>query len=221
MHNLASCNETSEGMPENITIPEVNEEDEEDDAFMQQENDIIDKDRNLLLDVDYDESETILSSSFAPENIELDSHRVPEFGNIISNTYFDQDVNMYSGDEHTLFGGIQGVCWRSRYRVELSEVKFTSNINDAKLMFNITNLLNRNTASTNELLCSIIADITDRMSGDFDSENPGLRLPRKKKEADRICLDGKFDIFKNILCPNVHEVEGQLVCRYMTLYLII
>ena len=64
-------------MPENITIPEVNEEDGEDDAFMQQENDIIDEDRNLLLEVDYNESETILSSSFAPENIELDSHRVP------------------------------------------------------------------------------------------------------------------------------------------------
>ena len=34
MHNLASCNKTSEGMQENITIPQVNEEDEEDDAFM-------------------------------------------------------------------------------------------------------------------------------------------------------------------------------------------
>ena len=208
MQKLASCNKTTEGLHENIIIPEVKEEDEEDDTFMQQENDIVDEDRNILLEVDYNESETILSRSFAPENIELDSHRVPDFGNVISNKYFDQDVKMYRGDEGTLFGGIRGVCWRSRYRVELSEVKLTTNINDARLMFNITNLLNRNTTSTNELLCSVIADITERMSGDFDSENPGIRLPRNKKEADRICLDGKYGIFKNIPCPNVHEVEG-------------
>ena len=113
MQKMASCNETTEVLHENIIIPEVKEEDEEDDTFMQQENDIVDEDRNILLEVDYNESETILSRSFAPENIELDSHRVPEFGNVISNTYFDQDVNMYSGDEGTLFGGIRGVCWRS------------------------------------------------------------------------------------------------------------
>ena len=73
-------------------------------------------------------------------------------------------------------------------------------------MFNITNLLNQNTASSNELLFRILSDITNRMDGDFNSKNPGVRIPRNAKDAQRTCLNGKFGIFNNLPCPNVHDI---------------
>ena len=63
-----------------------------------------------MLVLDDDKSQLILDTLFAPENIELNSHPFPDFGNTISNTYFDQDFKMYSEGNHTTFGGIRGVC---------------------------------------------------------------------------------------------------------------
>ena len=111
-NNFVHSEEKSEGIQDNLTMHDNNQED---NLSIHEDNqeDIIVEDSNFLLEMDYDESQSILASLFAPENIELDSHMFPDFGNQISNTYFSQDVKMYNGGEHTSYGGIRGVYWRS------------------------------------------------------------------------------------------------------------
>ena len=101
---------------------------------------------SYLLDIDYRESYEIPANSFSSKHLSLDNHDYPNFGNQTSDSYFEQDFKMYH-DEDELFGGMRGICWRSRYKLDLHDVGSMASMDDAKFMFNITNLLMKSTTS--------------------------------------------------------------------------
>jgi len=159
-----------------------------------------DNDISTLLDVDYDDC-------VAHYEEVVDWRDVMSFGNDVSNTFFEQDFKMFH--EHgQLNGGLRGACWRSRYRLDLYGPSNVASMTDTTLMFNITNLLVKSPASSNNLLFEIIDDLMDRMEGDFDSNNPEIRIPRNHNDAVRSCLGGQYGIFNNLPCPSVHHIGG-------------
>ena len=100
--------------------------------------DAMDESENFL-NIELHESFETLARSFTPENVSLDARNYPNFGNDTSNTYFEQDFKMYH-EEGQLFGGMRGVCWRSRYKLSLHDIESIANMDDAKFMLNITKL---------------------------------------------------------------------------------
>ena len=160
-----------------------------------------------FLDLDFDDANAMLADSFSHSNLSLDGTNYPDFGNDTSNTYFKQEFDMFH-HENELFGGIRGICWRSRYRVDLHDIDNIAGMDDTKLMFNIINLLLKTPESANKLLYEVLSDVTNRMADDFDSANPHIRLPRNENDAVRTCLEGHFGIFNNLPSPNVHNIGG-------------
>ena len=163
--------------------------------------------------IDYDVAAATLSNSFSHVNIERDARLAPKFENETSDIYYKQEWELYHEGGNALFGGIRGVCWRSRYQLELTGIEEVVDLDDARLMFNITSLLMQNTESSNETLYNVLSDITSRMEGDFDSKNEHIRIPRNRKDARSICHDGKFGIFNNLPCPTIHDVGGHACMR--------
>ena len=133
-------------------------------------------DESVILDIEYQESMAILANSFSTENLPLDNHNYPDFGNQISNTYYEQDYNLFH-EEGESFGGMRGVCWRSCYKLKLYDVGRVAYMEDAKFMSNSTNLLMKSTTSSNILFYEILSELTERMNEDFDSGNPHIRIP--------------------------------------------
>ena len=67
-----------------------------------------------------------------------------DFGNSVSNNYFGQEYQMYH-DHREDFGGIRGLCWRSRNRLALYQHSCLATMDDTEFMFDITKLLTINT----------------------------------------------------------------------------
>ena len=162
----------------------VNEEDANDDEvhdyYHTSFNDPND-DVSTLLDLDYHEAIDLIEGPNSSSNMNFEDTSVedpiyPAFGNDISNKYFEQEYKMFHNDGE-LFGGIRGVCWRSRNRLELYDVEHINGLDDTQFMFNITNLVRKNPASTNKLLYKVLSDVTDRMTEDFESANRNVKLP--------------------------------------------
>jgi len=168
--------------------------------------DAMDESENFL-NIELHESFETLARSFTPENVSLDARNYPNFGNDTSNTYFEQDFKMYH-EEGQLFGGMRGVCWRSRYKLSLHDIESIANMDDAKFMLNITKLLMKSPTSSNELLYEILAEVTNRMEEDFDSVNPDIKLPQCQNNAVQSCLHGQHGIFNNLRSATVHDVGG-------------
>ena len=145
--------------------------------------------------------------SFLSSNLNVEEFSLPDYGNVISNTYFQQEYEMLLNNDE-LFGGIRGICWRSRYRLHLSHTRDVISLGDTEFMFDVTKLLSVNTETVNELQYKVMNGIADRSPGEFDSANPHVRIPKTKAEADRSCLTGQFGIFNNLPCPTVHTVDG-------------
>ena len=90
-----------------------------------------------------------------------------------------------------------------------------TSLDDTEFMMDITKLLSLNTESTNELQYKVMNSIKDRSKGNFDAENPHVRIPNTKTEADRNCLKGQFGIFNNLPCPTIHNI-GDHACMKIT-----
>ena len=163
-----------------------------------------------FLDIDYHTTNIALSESFTLDNLTIQAASLPEFGNLISNTYFEQEYKM-DNDCDEAFGGIRGICWRSRYRLHLLEHRHLMTFEDTEFMFDVTKLLSLNTETVNDLQYKVMNGIADRTPGHFNSANPHVRLPKSKSEADRRCLTGQFGIFNNLPCPNTVNV-GDHAC---------
>jgi len=172
-------------------------EDDDDDDCQEQEDEHPNKIEQVF-EVDSNIYQDQLEDSFDPIQLDLHGFDFQSFGNAISNTYFKQDYHMYH-DHIELFGGIRGVYWRSRYRLYLHDLTHTVDMDDTVFMFNITNLLQSNTHSKNELLFEVLNDVLDRSNSDFNNDNPNVRIPLNETDASRICLEGKYGIFNNIL----------------------
>ena len=148
--------------------------------------------------------------SFSSSTLNIEGLCLPDYGNFISNTYFQQEYDMLLNNNE-LFGGIRGICWRSRYRLHLSHTRDVISLSDTEFMFDVTKLLSVNTETVNELQYKVMNGIAERTPGQFDSANPHVRIPKTKAEADRYCLTGQFGIFNNLPCPTVHTV-GDHAC---------
>ena len=149
-------------------------------------------------------------NSLSIDHLRISMSELPPFDNHVSNAYFKQDYDMYSRLGQ-LFGGLRGICWRSRYQVCLYDSSRLLNLNDTKLMFNLTKLLKVNTEATNKIVYDVLDDVTGRVSGDFNSENEHVGLPRDTSSANKTCLRGRFGIFNNLPCPTVHNI-GDHAC---------
>jgi len=91
-------------------------------------------------------------------------------------------------DHNELFGDIRGVCWRSQYRLDLHDLTHTVDMDDTLFMFNITNLLQSNTNSKNELLLEVLKDVLNHSNVDFHNDNPNVRIPLNETDASRVRL---------------------------------
>ena len=151
-----------------------------------------------------------VSESFDPIQLRTHGYQLPNFGNETSNTYFKQEYHMYH-EHNELFGGIRGVCWRSRYQLNLHQYCHTSRIDDTFFMFKITSLLQKKIASNNNLLFDVLNEVLSRMESDFNTDNPGVRIPCNRNDAVKTCLDGLYGMFNNLPCPTVHNV-GDHAC---------
>ena len=87
--------------------------------------------------IDFDVAAASLSNSFSHVNIERDARLAPKFENETSDIYYKQEWELYHEGGNALFGGIRGVCWRSRYQLELTGIEEVVDLDDARLMFNI------------------------------------------------------------------------------------
>lgn len=164
-----------------------------------------------VLIIDFDESNQSHSETFSMSNLTIRNVVYPNFGNQISNTYFEQDYKMFhEWDE--MFGGIRGVSWRSRNRLRLYDTDNLSGLDDTKFMFNMTRLISTNTKSTNEDLYEVLSDITDRMDGHFGDANPDISVPTSDRDAQRNFLHGQFGIFNNLPCPTTHNIGDGHAC---------
>ena len=94
-------------------------------------------------------------------------------------------------DHREDFGGIRGVCWRSRNRLDLSQLTHMSTMDDTEFMFDITKLLTINTKLINNLQCKVWRGIKYRSTRDF--------------------LGGHYGIFNNLPSPNTHII-GDHAC---------
>ena len=166
------------------------------------------KESSMISEVDYDVHNQRLGQSFTVEELNNEWTTLPSFGNHASDVFYEQEFRMFHWHAET-FAGIRGVCWRSRYRIDLSDdISYLSNVADTRYMFNILSLLKQQTCNTNELFYEVMSDTTARTAGDFDSENPGVAIPRSENDANRSCLEGRFGMFRNLPCPTVHDVGG-------------
>ena len=139
--------------------------------------------------------------------LEMERIILPDYGNTISNTYFQQDYDVEK-NYGELFGGIRGITWRSRQRVECFTCKDTVSLDDTEFMFDMTKMLSLNTEKNNLLQYKVMNGIAERTPGNFDSANPHLTIPKNTAEGNRCCLYSKFGIFNNLPCPTIHTVKG-------------
>ena len=60
-----------------------------------------------------------------------------------------------------------------------------NNLEDTEFMFDITKLLSLNAEYTNNLQYKVMNSIEERTPGNFDTENPNVRIPTSKTEAEK------------------------------------
>ena len=132
--------------------------------------------------------------------IELESFK--PFSNEKSNVYFWQDY-ICSQEEETC-GGFHGIVWRSVFKRRLYHSKQISSLEDARLMFNMTQLTMNNTHEQNKIFLDIMQDLLDPSTG----LETGVRIPIDCQSANEILMESKFGIFGNLPHEGVFQLEG-------------
>ena len=167
----------------------VNDHNNDDQSWLQDNDSPVVQETSTFLEIDYQTANNILHNSPPLSNLTPDGHRRVDFSNDISNTYFDQEFRLYH-EEGEMFGGIRGVCWRSRYRLDLDGVHNINTLADTKYMFDITKLVSTNTKPLNKLLYRVLKETIEQMDGDFDSLNRHVKIPKCEADAQRNCISG-------------------------------
>ena len=98
------------------------------------------------------------------------------------------------------------MVWRALNRLDSMEVNNITSIDDARLLFNLTDLMSRSTETDRGVILDILYDILTRVSASGGGIN--IRLPVTEDDAYAICLRGKYSIFPNIPHPAVFSVAG-------------
>ena len=133
-------------------------------------------------------------------SIQLESFK--PFSNNKSNVYFWQDYICNQEDE--ICGGFRGIVWRSVFKRQLYDSRKISTLEDARLMFNMTQHTMNNTHEQNDIFLDIMHDIHNRTSGEDFS---GI-IPTDHQSSQEILMEGKFGIFGNLPHEEVFELEG-------------
>ena len=79
---------------------------------------------------------------------------------------------------------------------------------DSRLLFNLTDHLLNNSIDHQDTFFDIMNDLLNRCSG-FDSD---VTVSRNRKQAQAICLNGKYALFQNIPHPHMYVVSDH-VCH--------
>ena len=195
--------------PEDSDSDEDNESD--DDSYGQRDQYLLSSDDSTSCSTNMEHQNFTVNEedhySFSFSKLEIKGILLPDYGNSISNTYFQQDYDLEQKNDE-LFGGIRGITWRSRHRVLCATSKDILSLSDTEFMFDMTKLLSVNTEKNNELQYKVMNGIVERTPGQFDSANPHVTIPKTTAEANRCCLYSKFGIFNNLPCPTVYTVKG-------------
>ena len=187
---------------EGVMVPE---NDDEEDDFVE----------NLLLSVDEDSIETDgPADSHAlyrgsqlnvatQYTMKFDEFR--PFSQERNNAYYYQNM---VAREH-LFGGLCGVTWRAMKRQKSYSIGSSLCVDDAKLAFLITKKLINSTFTEKEELIEILDGVVSRLATNNGSGvKAQMRVPVSMDDANRICLEGKFAIFKNLPSEEIFNIGG-------------
>ena len=86
-----------------------------------------------------------------------------------TDAYYCQDFELFHGSG-IKFGAYRGICYRSRNENDLCHKDCISSVDDAKIMFYLTDLIKNNTVDTNNLLYKVFHQIR-KMCGTNFMEN--------------------------------------------------
>ena len=113
----------------------------------------------------------------------LSGHDFPNFGVPTTDAYYRQDFQLFH-DSGIEFGGFRGVCYRSRNENDLCHKDCISSVEDAKMMFYLTDLIKSNTADTNSLLYKVFHQIEKMCGTNF--MDLGVRLPTNSNGGHKL-----------------------------------
>ena len=91
-----------------------------------------------------------------------------------TDAYYRQDFKLFH-ESGIKFGGFRGICYRSRNENDLCHKDCISSVDDAKMMFYLTDLIKNNTADTNSLLYKCFIKLKKDCGTNFMDK--GVRLP--------------------------------------------
>ena len=123
---------------------------------------------------------------------DIDFESFNPFSNEKSNIYFWQDY--ICSQEEEICGGFRGIVWRSVFKRRLYYSKQISSLEDARLMFTMTQLTINNTHEQNKIFLDIMQDLLDCSTG-FET---GVRISIDCQSANEILMESKFGIFRNL-----------------------
>ena len=134
-------------------------------------------------------------------SIQLESFKA--FSNNKSNVYFWQDY--VCDQEEEICGGFRGIAWRSVIQRQLYDSRTISTLEDAQLLFNMTQHTMNNTQEQNDIFLDIMDDIHNRSSSKVFS---GGFVPTDHQSMKSTLLEGKFGIFGNLPHKEVFDLAG-------------
>ena len=102
--------------------------------------------------------------------------------------------------------GYCGICYRSRNKNDLCHKDCIPSVDDAKMMFYLTDLIKNNTVDTNNLLYKVFPQIGKMCGTNFMEK--GVRLPTSSNGGHKIFGGGHYRIFNNLPAPKVYDMGG-------------
>jgi hypothetical protein len=135
-------------------------------------------------------------------NISIQLESFKAFSNNTSNMYVWQDYVCDQEDE--ICGGFCSITWRSVLQRQLCDSRKHSTLEDAQLLFNMTQHTMNNTQEQNDIFLDMMDDIHNHTSGkDFSGF-----IPTDHQSMKDILLESKFGIFGNLPHKEVFGLAG-------------
>ena len=115
--------------------------------------------------------------------------------------------------EHCEFGCLRGLCWRSRYCLDLFQNKNAFNIEDTKFMMSLAKLMKHNTKDCNKILYHVFGQIIRRVSSAVSHLlDKDIAIPVNIYESKTCCSGPEgFIIHDKLPCPQAYDGGGHTV----------
>ena len=124
------------------------------------------------------------------------------FSNLQSNAYFWQEH--HCNQEGELHGGLRGIAWRAMFRRRLYDSTKIVDVNDTRLLLNMTCHVMNNSADQNETFIAIMEDIVNRATG----FRTAINLPTDDDSVNKRLKYTEFGIFGNLPHEDVFPLSG-------------